>query len=408
LNQGDVRPLFSDPGGGSLFQGIPTNVLAFGLVSFFTDVSSEMIYPLLPLFLTSVLGAGPAFLGIIEGTAESTAALLKLFSGILSDRVKCRKNLVVAGYGLSSTARPLVAAASSPLAVLFIRFADRAGKGIRTSPRDALLADSAPPEVRGKAFGIHRAMDHAGAIIGPLIATALLAGFSLKLRTVFWLAAIPALAAMLVLIFLVREAAREKPAGAGASRLGALPTGQLRTYLLILLLFTLGNSSDAFLLLRAHQLGVPSTAIPLLWTFFSLVKMLSVMPFGALSDRMGRRGVIIAGWGVYALSYLGFGLAQTALQAWLLFGFYGLFYGLTEGVEKAFLVDLSRTGRVGEAFGWYNFAIGAGALPASLIFGFLWQSLGPATAFGFGAALAAVSSLLLLALVRPAGKGKSP
>jgi MFS family permease len=387
-----------------LFQGITLNVLAFGLVSFFTDVSSEMIYPLLPLFLTSVLGAGPAFLGIIEGTAESTAAFLKLFSGILSDRVKRRKNLVVAGYGLSSVARPLVAAASSPLAVLFIRFADRAGKGVRTSPRDALLADSSPPEVRGKAFGLHRSMDHAGAIVGPLIATALLAGYSLNLRTVFWLAAIPAAAAMLVLIFLVREAAKSKPAEAKPSPLGAIPTGRLRTYLLILLLFTLGNSSDAFLLLRAQHLGVASAAIPLLWTFFSLVKMLSVMPFGSLSDRLGRRGVIIAGWGVYALAYLGFGLAQTALQAWLLFGFYGLFYGLTEGVEKAFLVDLAQAGRVGGAFGWYNCAVGAGALPASLIFGFLWQSRGAATAFGFGAALAAVASILLLALVRPEGK----
>ncbi|MEJ2698365.1 MAG: MFS transporter, partial [Desulfuromonadales bacterium] len=186
--------------------------------------------------------------------------------------------------------------------------------------------------------------------------------------------------------------------------LGAIPTGRLRTYLLILLLFTLGNSSDAFLLLRAQHLGVASAAIPLLWTFFSLVKMLSVMPFGSLSDRLGRRGVIIAGWFVYALAYLGFGLAQTALQAWLLFGFYGLFYGLTEGVEKAFLVDLAQAGRVGGAFGWYNCAVGAGALPASLIFGFLWQSRGAATAFGFGAALAAVASILLLALVRPEGK----
>ncbi len=384
-----------------MFQGITLNVLAFGLVSFFTDVSSEMIYPLLPLFLTTVPGAGPAFLGIIEGTAESTAALLKLFSGILSDRVRCRKNLVVAGYGLSSVARPLVAAASSPLAVLFIRFADRAGKGIRTSPRDALLADSSAPEVRGKAFGLHRAMDHAGAIVGPLIATALLAGASLNLRTVFWLAALPATAAMLVLLFLVREAARTEPAQAKASGLGSFPTGRLRTYLLILLLFTLGNSSDAFLLLRAGQLGVPSAAIPLLWTFFSLVKMLSVMPFGSLSDRLGRRGVIVAGWGVYALAYLGFGLAQTALQAWLVFGFYGLFYGLTEGVEKAFLVDLAQAGRVGGAFGWYNCAVGVGALPASLIFGFLWQSRGASTAFGFGAALAAVASVLLLTLVRP-------
>jgi MFS family permease len=383
-----------------LFKGISGNVLILGLVSFFTDVSSEMIYPLLPLFLTTVLGGGPVFLGLIEGVAESTASLLKLMSGIVSDRVRRRKNLVLAGYAISSVARPLTALAASPLAVLFIRFADRVGKGIRTSPRDALIADSIDPAIRGKAFGFHRSMDHAGAIVGPLIATLLLTWFVSDLRTVFWLAAIPGAVAVLLIVLKVREV---EPASrkADSSFLRMLPTGRLRGYLLILLLFTLGNSSDVFLLLRAGELGVTPARIPLLWTFFHVVKMLSTMPFGALSDRIGRRGVIVSGWGVYALAYTGFAFARTELHVWLLFAFYGLFYGLTEGVEKALLTDIADPAERGTAFGWYNFAVGVGALPASILFGFIWQRSGPPAAFGFGALLAFLAAVLLCCLVRP-------
>lgn len=376
-----------------MFKGITGNVLILGLVSLFTDISSEMIYPLLPLFLTSVLGAGPAFLGVIEGVAESTAALLKLVSGIISDRMAGRKNLVLAGYALSAVARPLTALASSPLIVLFIRFADRVGKGVRTSPRDALIADSVDPAVRGKAFGFHRSMDHAGAIIGPLIATALLTWYVADIRTVFWLAAIPGGVAVLLIILKVREAERKGPQN--GSFLGTFPTGRLRRYLLILFIFTLGNSSDAFLLLRGGQLGIAPARIPLLWTFFHLVKMLSSMPFGALSDRIGRRSVIIAGWGIYALAYAGFAYAATEVHIWLLFAVYGLFYGLTEGTEKALLTDIAPLSERGGAFGWYNFAVGAGALPASLIFGLIWQKTGPKAAFGFGAFLACLAALLL-------------
>jgi len=384
-----------------MFSGITGNVLIFGLVSFFTDVSSEMIYPLLPLFLTSVLSAGPAFLGVIEGVAESTASFLKLFSGVISDRVPQRKGLVLFGYGLSSIMRPLIGLAGSPLAVLLIRSADRVGKGVRTSPRDALIADSTEASLRGKAYGFHRSMDHAGALLGPLVATVILTWFAPNnLRLVFWLAGIPGIVAVLLIVMKVSEVRRAHHP-ANKVRLSALPPGPVRRYLLILLLFTLGNSSDAFLLLRAGTLGVPAARIPLLWAYFHLVKMLCTMPFGALSDKMGRRGIIVAGWGVYALSYVGFALASSELHVWLLFAFYGLFYGLTEGVEKAFMADMAEPSLRGVTFGWYNFAIGIGALPASIIFGFIWQRAGGEAAFGFGAALAAVSAVLLLLLVPP-------
>jgi MFS family permease len=389
-----------------LFQGITGNVLILGLVSFLTDFSSEMIYPLLPLFLTTVLGAGPAFLGIIEGIAESTASLLKLVSGIASDRVRDRKKLVLSGYGLSSCARPLIAAATGPLAVLFIRFADRIGKGVRTSPRDALIADSVDPAIRGKAYGFHRSMDHAGAIIGPLTATFLLAYFTKDLRTIFWLAAIPGALTVLLIIFKVKEVERKRVSSDG-SMLRILPRGRLRTYLIVLFIFTLGNSSDAFLLLRAGKLGVSEVHIPLLWAFFHVVKMLSSMPFGALSDRIGRRSVILSGWSVYSLSYIGFSYASTQLHVWLLFAFYGLFYGLTEGVEKALLVDIADPTERGGAFGWYNFAIGAGALPASLLFGFVWQKLGSHIAFCMGASFAAIAALLLVTLIKPGVPAKA-
>jgi MFS family permease len=380
-----------------VFKGLTGNVLALGLVSLFTDISSEMIYPLLPVFLTTVLGAGPAFLGIIEGIAESTASLLKLVSGILSDRMETRKGLVLGGYALSSLSRPLIAIAGSPLGVLAVRFSDRLGKGIRTSPRDALIADSVEPAVRGKAYGFHRSMDHAGAIIGPLIATALLTFGHAGLRTVFWLAALPGLLAVGIIVFKVKEVARTTVSN--GRFLGLLPKGRFRAYLLVLFLFTLGNSSDAFLLLRAGQLGVTPAVIPLLWVFFHVVKMLSSMPFGSLSDRIGRRSIIIAGWMVYAASYAGFAAATTQLQIWLLFAFYGLFYGLTEGVEKAFLADMVSPEERGSAFGWYNSAMGLGALPASLMFGFIWEHGGQHAAFLTGASLAALASLLLL-LVR--------
>ncbi len=382
-----------------MFKGIRGNVLVLGLVSFFTDVSSEMIYPLLPLFLTVTLGAGPAFLGAIEGVAESTSSLLKLLSGIVSDRVRRRKRLILAGYSLSALMRPLIGSAGSALTVLLIRTGDRVGKGIRTSPRDALIADSVEPSLRGKAYGFHRSMDHAGALVGPLIATLLLTYSIADVRSVFWLAAIPGFIAVLLIVWKVTESERT-PLPKQQLRLSLLPAGPLRRYLLILFLFTLGNSSDAFLLLKAGSLGVPANRIPLLWTFFHLVKMLSSMPFGALSDRIGRKTVIVAGWCVYSLAYIGYGFAATEWQIWALFAFYGLFFGLTEGVEKAYLADMADPALRGAAFGWYNFAIGAGALPASLLFGLVWQRFGPVAPFLLGSLLSGIAVLLLLLLVK--------
>lgn len=380
-----------------LFRGLPGTVVVFGLVSLLTDISSEMIYPLLPVFLATTIGAGPAFLGVIEGVAETTAALVKLYSGAVSDRVASRKGLVLAGYGLSAIARPLIALAGSAGQVLAIRFIDRTGKGVRTAPRDALIADTVHEGERGRAYGFHRSMDHAGALLGPLIASLILLTLTTDLRTLFLLAAIPGFLAVLLIALKIRDSRTAPPPRRGTAVLGRLPDGRLRPYLLILFLFTLGNSSDAFLLLKASQAGVPAVRIAQLWAFFHLVKMLSVMPFGALSDRIGRRKVIVAGWGVYALAYAGFAVATSEAQIWGLFALYGLFYGFTEGVEKAYVADLSDPAERGHAFGWFNFAIGAGALPASLIFGLIWQWQGSRAAFLFGSLLAGIAALLLLA-----------
>jgi len=384
-----------------------------GAVSLLTDIASEMIYPLLPLFLTAVLGAGPAVLGAVEGLAESTAALVKLAAGLRSDRVRRRKPLIVVGYGLAAVARPLVAVASSAGLVAAIRFTDRVGKGLRTAPRDALITDSVDPALRGRAFGLQRSLDHAGALIGPLVAAGLLAGLGLSLRWVFALAVVPGVLGVLLVVWKVREAGAahhedSDSARRGRGALGAIPRGPLRRYLLVLLLFTLGNSSDAFLLLRASDLGLPAAQLPLLWAFFHLVKTAGALPAGALSDRLDRRRLIIAGWAVYALVYLGFARAGAAWHAWALFAAYGLYYALTEGAEKALLADLAPPEARGAAFGWHAFSLGVGALPASLLFGALWQAAGPVAAFGLGAALAGASSLLLWRLVpapRVAGGG---
>ncbi len=387
----------------SLPRGLGGNVFAFGLVSFFTDVSSEMIYPLLPLFLTTVLGAGPAALGLIEGIAESTAALLKLVSGQLSDRLRSRTVLVLGGYALSAFARPFIAVATSVSTVLAVRFTDRVGKGIRTSPRDAMIADAVEPSLRGRAFGFQRSMDHAGAVVGPLLAAALLSGPVPELRALFWWAAVPGIIAVLLIPLGVREEAPHRRE-ASQQMLAAVPAGPLRRYLLILFVFTLANSSDAFLLLRASQLGVPRAGLPLIWVALHVVKMLSTLPGGMLSDRIGRRRVILLGWSVFAATYAGFAAATTAWHAWALFAFYGLFYGLTEGVERALMVDLAPVARRGGILGWYHFVIGLGALPASLLFGLIWKTYGSSAAFLLSAGLGLLAAVLLTGLVRLPGR----
>ena len=378
------------------------NVFALSAVSFLTDVSSEMIYPLLPIFLTTVLGANASFIGAIEGAAETTAALLKLASGWWSDRMAKRKPIVVLGYGIASLMRPLVAIAQSASQVLIIRVADRVGKGIRGAPRDALIAESVDPSIRGRAFGFQRAADHAGGVLGPLIAFAVLTWHWAELRTVFWLAAIPGLLSVVVLIAFVRDIPRAAVVSAkGAPDLSQPLGAAFWRVLLVIFLFTLGNSTDAFLLLRAAQLGVPVALAPILWAALHVVKSASSTPGGALSDRIGRRPTLIAGWLLYAAVYVGFAVAGVAWQAWALFGVYGLFFGLTEGSERALVADLVGPARRGTAFGWYNLAIGLGALPASILFGYVWDHAGASTAFLMGAAFAAVAAAGMM-LVMPA------
>ncbi len=378
---------------------LPRTVIALAAVSLLTDASSEMIYPLLPVFLSTTLGAGPLAIGAIEGAAESVAALLKLASGWWSDRLPRRKPLVLAGYGLASLVRPLVGIAQSVSQVLAIRLIDRAGKGIRGAPRDALIADAVDASQRGRAYGFHRAADHAGAVVGPLVAYGLYQVVGLELRTVFLLAAVPALGAVLALILGVRESQRAT-AGKSPSMERKGLSGRFWAFMVVLLIFTLGNSTDALLILRANQLGVSTGLILILWAVFHVVKSASSTPGGSLSDRFGRRPLIIAGWLVYGAVYLGFAVATATWHAWALFIVYGFYFGLTEGVEKALVADLVPANVRGAAFGWYNLTIGLAALPASLIFGGLWQAYGARTAFFVGAGLALVACVGLFFVTR--------
>lgn len=359
--------------------------------------------------------------GVIEGGAEAVASLVKLASGWWSDRAHKRKPLIVFGYGLASLVRPLVAFAQSAPQVLAIRLTDRVGKGVRGAPRDALLAASTPTEFRGRAFGFHRASDHAGAVIGPLIALACLNWLGLPLRQVFLVAAIPGALAVLVAIFWVREERPDAPVEQGvvpsvipaaaeshaATLHDVVPVKAAaialpRTFAHVMIpiaLFTLGNSTDAFLILRANQLGVPVAMIPLLWIALHIVKSAASTPGGALSDRIGRTPLIVSGWLLYALVYSGFALATSTWHIWALFALYGVVFGLSEGTEKALIADLVPASVRGRAFGWYHATIGLAALPASIVFGAVWDRYGASAAFLMGATLALVASAGL-AIVR--------
>ena len=398
-----MSELKTQPAGWRL--GLTPNVVILGAVSLLNDGASEMIYPLLPVFLTSVLGAGPAALGTIEGIAEATASLLKLFSGYLSDKVKRRKGWIVAGYTLSNIIRPLIAFSTSWLQVLALRFSDRVGKGLRTSPRDAIIADSTPAEFRGKAFGFHRAMDHSGAIIGPLAATALLLVYHDDLTTIFLLSIVPGALAVGMLLLGLKEKTVEGPKSAAPSSvfnfrssLREMPTG-FKKFLVVIFVFTLGNSSDAFLLLRVQQLGVPLTLLPMIWVVLHIVKMVSSVPSGIISDNIGRKKVIVTGYIVYALVYAGLSAATRQWHAWALFALYGIYFGFTEGVEKALVADFAPVHLRGSAFGLYHLVVGVVALPASLLFGFVWQRFGSPIAFGMGASLALLAGIMLSVLV---------
>jgi MFS family permease len=386
---------------------IPRPVWFLGWTSLCTDAATEMIYPLLPIYLSRVLGAGAASLGIIEGVAEGINSLLKIASGWLSDRRARRRPLVIAGYALSGAARPLIALSMTWPQVLIIRALDRTGKGIRGAPRDAMLARFATPTTRGRIFGFHRAMDHTGAIVGPLVATAFLYFMPGEYRTLFALTAIPGVIAV-AMLFLVREepdrlappAATVTDAAIAAStsplaRREPLP-GRLYGVLGVIVLFSLGNSADAFLLLRLSDALGAATYIPLLWSMLHMVKASLSTWGGGLSDRLGRKRVIVMGWAIYAVVYVGFATATSATGfiAWFLL--YGVYFALAEGAEKALVADLTPAKRHGTAFGVYNAALGIGTLTASVVFGFLYERYSPAAAFMTGAALAAAAALLLV------------
>lgn len=380
---------------------LPRTVWLLGLISLVNDAASDMIYPLVPLYLTSVLMAGPKALGLIEGIAEGTASLVKLVAGVMSDRMRHTKRFVIAGYGLAGFARPLIAFATSWLGVLVCRFADRVGKGLRTAPRDALLTHAVAPDQRGLAFGLHRAMDNAGAVVGPLLAATLLA-FGMPLRHVLFAAIVPAIL-VLWLAFAIKEPEAPlatKPVAFTWNLREFSPA--FRRYLVVLGLFMLGNSSNMFLLLRAKELGLADAQVPMLWGLVSLVAAAFSTHLSALSDRIDRRKLIVAGWSIYAVFYLAFGLLPARpLLLWPMFAGYGLFLAATEGAEKALVADLVPKQQAGTAFGWYNLVAGILLLPASLVFGWIWASVAPFAAFAFGAGCAFAAALLLAFWVRP-------
>jgi MFS family permease len=399
------------------FFGMSRNVFFLGVVSFLTDVSSEMIFTLLPLFLLNVLRVGTPIIGLVEGIAEGTASLLKVGSGWLSDRLGRRKGLTLVGYSLSTLSKPFLYFATTWGAAGGVRFADRVGKGIRTSPRDALIADSAPPGEMGKSFGFHRGMDTAGAVVGLAVAALVVylvqrGGLELTrdaFQTVVLVGVVPAFLAVLILALFVRErrakgATSNGPASPDDQGHQLMTRGDMdvrfKFFLAIVVVFTLGNSSDAFLILRAQNIGFSVTEVLLLFVGFNVVYALASLPAGLVSDRLGRKGLIIAGWSIYALAYLGLGLASAAWQVWLLFALYGLYYGVAEGVSRAFVADLVPPEKRGTAYGLYHTAVGLSLLPASLIAGWLWHLIGPEAPFYFGAGTAALAVLAMVLLIR--------
>ena len=391
---------------------LPRNVWVVTITSFLTDISSEMIFNLVPLFLANVLNTGTAVIGLIDGIAETTASLMKIYSGALSDKLGKRKWLTVIGYGLSTIAKPFLYFAQTWHWVLGVRFTDRMGKGIRTAPRDALIAGSIDEKQRGLAFGLHRAGDTAGAFIGLLIATLIIwwtqAGDAQLLERTFHViilvSVIPAIMAVIVLILGARDIPAVGKSGAPSLSLTGLDKN-FKRFLLVLILFTLGNSSDAFIILRSQERGLNLLQIMGMLLTFNLIYALLAGPLGALSDKIGRRKLILAGWIAYGLVYLGFALSQTGWQIWTLFGLYGVYYAATDGVAKAFIADLVPDERRGTAYGLYNATIGLMALPASVMAGLFWQGalgwdgFGPAAPFLFGAGLALLAGGLFWILV---------
>jgi MFS family permease len=399
-------------------QRLPRSVKLLGYTSLLTDAATEAIYPLLPVFVTRVLGGSPAALGVIEGAADATSSVLKVVAGRWSDRSRRRKPFVLAGYTIAGLVRPLIALAVVWQHVFVIRLADRVGKGLRGAPRDAMLGTLAPAGERGRVFGFHRAMDHAGAVIGPLFATAFLFLAPGQYRTLFALTIVPGLLAI-AMLWAVPETGTDRSSAqarqdSAEGTIAAQPTGRsarfelkaegttamppsLIRFLLFLGVFTLGNSSDAFLLLRLSDAGLAIAWLPLTWAGLHVIKSGLSTWGGTLSDRFGRRHLIIVGWALYAVTYAGFALSTSLIATLGWFLFYGVHFALVEGSEKALVADLVPAAAHGAAFGWYSAVLGFGALGASLLFGVLWQSFGPATAFATGAGLAITASILLAA-----------
>jgi len=393
--------------------GVSRNVFFLGWVSFLTDVSSEMIFNVFPLFLSHVLGVGATFIGVIEGLGDSAATVLKVMSGWASDKLGQRKGLTTFGYVLSTVAKPFLLLATSGAAALVIRFFERAGKGIRTSPRDALVADSTTPETMGRGFGFHRALDTFGAVGGIAIAAAIIyfmQGWEMRLSlpSFEWLviiSIIPAVLAVLVLIFFVHEARASRPERkeTGTAAAGGGFDRRFKIFLAIMVLFTLGNSADIFLVLRASDIGLSPLHILLMLIPLTLVYATTSYPFGRLSDRIGRKRVIIAGWGIYVLTYLGFALVSPTwhvIYVILLFAIYGIYYGAAEGVTRAFVADMVPKEKRGTAYGLYHGSIGLSLLLASVTAGVLWEAVDPAATFFFGAAMAGMAMVGFMLFIK--------
>lgn len=391
--------------GNNRYKSLPRNVFVLSLVSLLNDTSSEIIYPLLPAFLVITLGTSTFAVGLIEGLAESISSLLRLFSGYYSDKIRQRKPLVLLGYSLSSITRPLLAFVSSWHQVFLVRISDRIGKGIRSAPRDALLASEVPPEKRGLAFGFNRAADNFGAVLGPVISFALILFIAEdtnnlsveEYRQIFLIASVPALLGLVVVAFLVKDVVPNNINTKIQIKFSLSDFDpNFRKFLFAVSLFTLSNSTDAFLLLKAQQTGVNTALLPILWVLLHISKVVSSLIGGDFSDRIGRKKLILSGWITYSLVYLGFAFADEAWQVWVLFFMYGFYFGFTEGTERAFIADLVSEEKRGTAFGLYAFALSITVFPASLIFGAIWDLVNSTFAFVFGAILSMCAFFLLL------------
>lgn len=384
--------------------GLPRNVIALGIVSLFMDISSEMIYPLIPLFLNNVLLASKTYIGLIEGVAESTASILKVFSGWLSDRLGKRKSIIFWGYSISVLSRPILATATSWIGVLTYRFTDRLGKGVRTAPRDAIIADSTEPGSLGKAFGFHRSMDTIGAVIGPALAFMILALPGGRFQTVFWISMIPGFFALACIAIFVSDVKRRTTANIETGGRPSLSFGRLennfKAFLAVAAVFALGKTSEAFLVLRVQELGVAVSTIPLLYLSFNVVSALLSTPLGIMADRVGKRRTILTSYVFFAVIFLGFAFATSQLHGWLLFLAFGVFVAMNEGVQRAYVATMIKPEIMATGYGIYHTIVGLAALPSAIIGGALWEHFGAQALFLYGAAMALIASLLFIGLLR--------